>query len=64
LNTSPARRLDPVERGTHGAHQVVDPEEVAHLVAVAVHRDRRTREERAGEVRHPPLILRAELARP
>src|SRR5207302_605341 len=47
-----------------GGDEIVDVEDVAHLAPVAVDGDRVASERAKQEMRHPSLVLGAELARP
>jgi hypothetical protein len=60
----PSGPVDP-SRGEHErAHQVVDKQQIADLFPIAVNSQRCARGGREHEVRHPALVLGAELARP
>src|SRR5262249_51579915 len=52
------------DRETERAHKIVDKEHVAHLLAVAINRDRAAGKRRDNEMGHPSLVLSAKLTRP
>src|SRR4051812_18315069 len=57
-------RVDPLEGPLVGVDQVVDPERVADLLAVAEDRERPAHRRRDAEPGDPALVLDAELPRP
>src|SRR5690606_35556606 len=56
--------VDVRSRPQNGLDEVVDKEDVPHLKAVAVNRERLSEHRRDDEVRDPALVLRAELMWP
>src|SRR6185312_4572363 len=56
--------IDALDRGLEAVEKIVDEEDVAHLLAVAVDRDRLPLGRGDREPRDPALILDAELAAP
>src|SRR3989440_303258 len=54
----------PRDERLHRLDEIVDEEDVAHLLAVTVDRDRPTQQRADHEMGDPALVLDAELARP
>ncbi len=57
------RKAHVILRQAHGANQILDKQQIAHLPSVAVYCDRLALHSLSQEVRHPSLIFRAELMR-